>query len=72
MTNRRHNIFGSLADWDKLNPDLEALYKNADDAAVKVAIIDDTCPCCGFRPAVEISERKKPRATGKFRDKPND
>jgi hypothetical protein len=59
MTNRWHNILGSFADWDKINADFEELHKKAEDAGFELKIVDDSCPCCGFRPAVQMNERRE-------------
>src|SRR5262249_19566407 len=61
MTNRWHNMLGSFADWDKIRADLENLHKNAEDAGFNLKIVDEACPCCGFRPAVLMTERRQSR-----------
>ena len=57
--NRWHNILGSFTDWDKINVDFENLHKNAEGAGFELKIVDDPCPCCGFRPAVLMHERRE-------------
>ena len=54
MTNRWHNILGNF-DWNET----AALFKRAEDAGLDLTIIDDSCPCCGFRPSVIIKDREK-------------
>jgi hypothetical protein len=58
MTDRWHNILGSF-DWDKINADIEDLHKKAEDTGLGLKIFDDTCPCCGFRPTIRITEHPK-------------
>ena len=57
MTNRWHNMLGSFTDWSKLKEGFEALHKNAEEAGFEVKVEDLACPCCGFRPAVQMKER---------------
>jgi hypothetical protein len=59
MTNRGHNMLGSFADWNKIKADFESLHKNAEDAGFTLKIFDDSCPHCGFRPVVEMTERRE-------------
>jgi predicted Zn-ribbon and HTH transcriptional regulator len=62
MTNRWHNMLGSFADWDKIHTEVETLHKNAEAAGFDLKIVDEQCPCCGFRPAVQMNERRQKRA----------
>ena len=64
MTDRWHNILGSIADWDRLSADFAEIHKKADEAGLRMTISDEACPCCGFRPTILINEakEKKPRA----------
>ena len=59
MTNRWHNILGSFVDWDKINADFEDLHKKAEGVGFELKIVDDLCPCCGFRPVVQMGERRE-------------
>jgi hypothetical protein len=34
------------------------MHKNAEDAGFKLKVIDEACPCCGFRPAVMMHKQK--------------
>jgi hypothetical protein len=70
--NRWHNILGGPAEWDRIRTDFEVLHKRAEDAGFELTIVDDQCPCCGFRPCFEMKERRvkksritKPGGTGK-------
>jgi hypothetical protein len=55
---RWHNLLGSFADWDKIGADFASLHQTAEEAGFNLTIVDDQCPCCGFRPAVRMTERK--------------
>jgi hypothetical protein len=57
-TNRWHNILGGF-DWSKIKDDFADLHKRAEDAGLELTIIDNACPCCGFRPCFVMKERRE-------------
>ncbi len=60
MTDRLHNIFGGF-DWERLKEDFDDFHRRAADAELRATISDKACPCCGFRPTIEINPAKERR-----------